>query len=86
MCQPQYIVCALRVTGPRPVFCLMRTATTVLPASACIPHHDTRAQSIRSYFTQDDDFNWNYGLTLAASGKYREAEEALAAVQRDSYR
>lgn len=43
-------------------------------------------QSIRSYFTGDDDFNWNYGLALAATGKYREAEEALAAVQRESYR
>lgn len=43
-------------------------------------------QSIRSYFTADDDFNWNYGLALAATGKYREAEEALAAVQREAYR
>lgn len=43
-------------------------------------------QSIRSYFTGDDDFNWNYGLALAATGKYREAEEALAAVQREGYR
>jgi intraflagellar transport protein 56 len=42
-------------------------------------------QSIR-YFANDDDFNWNYGLALAATGKYREAEEALAAVQSDKYR
>lgn len=43
-------------------------------------------QSIRSYFASDDDFNWNYGLALAATGKYREAEEALGAVQSDKYR
>ncbi|WIA41956.1 hypothetical protein OEZ86_009260 [Tetradesmus obliquus] len=42
--------------------------------------------SIRSYFASDDDFNWNYGLALAATGKYREAEEALGAVQSDKYR
>jgi intraflagellar transport protein 56 len=44
------------------------------------------SQSIRSYFANDDDFNWNYGLALAATGKYREAEEALGAVQNDKYR
>jgi hypothetical protein len=27
-----------------------------------------------------------YGLALAATGKYREAEEALGAVQSDKYR
>lgn len=43
-------------------------------------------QSIRSYFSADDDFNWNYGLALAATGKYKEGEEALAAVQREAYR
>jgi hypothetical protein len=43
-------------------------------------------QSIRSYFANDDDFNWNYGLALAATGKFREAEEALGAVQSDKYR
>lgn len=43
-------------------------------------------QSIKSYFANDDDFNWNYGLALAATGKYREAEDALAAVQSKRYR
>ena len=43
-------------------------------------------QSIRSYFNTDDDFNWNYGLALAATGKYKEAQEALAAVQQEAYR
>eukprot|EP00879_Flechtneria_rotunda_P009429 GHRR01009871.1.p1 GENE.GHRR01009871.1~~GHRR01009871.1.p1 ORF type:complete len:458 (+),score=143.98 GHRR01009871.1:1-1374(+) len=42
--------------------------------------------SIRSYFANDDDFNWNYGLALAATGKYREAEEALRSIQKDKYR
>lgn len=48
----------------------------------CVEH----LQSIRSYFAADDDFNWNYGLALAATGKYAEAEEALASVQRPEYR
>lgn len=50
------------------------------------PFAISHLQSIKSYFANDDDFNWNYGLALAATGKYREAEEALGAVQNESYR
>eukprot|EP00882_Tetradesmus_deserticola_P016201 GHRQ01017284.1.p1 GENE.GHRQ01017284.1~~GHRQ01017284.1.p1 ORF type:complete len:145 (+),score=66.89 GHRQ01017284.1:707-1141(+) len=42
--------------------------------------------SIRSYFANDDDFNWDYGITLAATSKFRDAEEALRAVRNDKYR
>uniref|UniRef100_A0A7S0WYC0 Intraflagellar transport protein 56 n=1 Tax=Chlamydomonas leiostraca TaxID=1034604 RepID=A0A7S0WYC0_9CHLO len=43
-------------------------------------------QSIKSYFPNDDDFNWNYGIAKAACGKYREAEETLALIQNEKYR
>lgn len=34
--------------------------------------------SIRAYLSQDDDFNWNHGLALAATGDYKAAEVRLA--------
>ncbi|XP_024372333.1 intraflagellar transport protein 56 isoform X3 [Physcomitrium patens] len=34
-------------------------------------------KSIKEYSEEQDEFNWNYGLALAASGAYKEAEEAL---------
>lgn len=43
-------------------------------------------QSIKTYFPNDDDFNWNFGVAKAVTGKYKEAEEALSAVQSDKYR
>mmetsp|Transcript_35995 Transcript_35995/g.106434 ORF Transcript_35995/g.106434 Transcript_35995/m.106434 type:complete len:556 (-) Transcript_35995:813-2480(-) len=43
-------------------------------------------QSIKSYFPSDDDFNWNYGIAKAATGKYREAEEALLSINAEKYR
>lgn len=45
-----------------------------------------RAQSIRSYFSGDDDFNWNFGLALAAGGKFVEAEAVLASISSLDYR
>ncbi|KAL6747777.1 flagellar protein Dyf13 [Haematococcus lacustris] len=43
-------------------------------------------QSIKSYFPNDDDFNWNFGIAKAAFGKYREAEETLSLIQSEKYR
>eukprot|EP00736_Rhodelphis_marinus_P004432 Rmarinus@m.5735 len=43
-------------------------------------------KSIKTYFYNDDDFNWNYGIALAASGQYRAAEETLSLVQNEKYR
>ena len=36
--------------------------------------------SIKSYYYNDDAFNFNYGQAKCATGSYREAEEALAQV------
>jgi len=41
--------------------------------------------SVKQYMYADDDFNWNYGLSLAATGAYKEAEEALLLVQSPAY-
>jgi len=30
--------------------------------------------SIKSFYENDDDFNWNYGITCAATQDYSEAE------------
>ena len=34
-------------------------------------------KSIRAYFINDDDFNWNFGLAFAATKEFKDAEEAL---------
>jgi len=34
-------------------------------------------KSIKSYFLNDEDFNWNFGIALAAAGEFWEGEEAL---------
>lgn len=39
--------------------------------------------SIKSYFYNDDVFNFVYGQTLASIGKWKEAEEAFLLVQHD---
>ena len=43
-------------------------------------------KSIRQYFNNDDDFNWNFGIALAQAKEYREAEEAFLRVQNAKYR
>jgi len=43
-------------------------------------------KSIKPYFTNDDDFNWNYGLACASTGDYKEAKEALLQIQNEKYR
>ncbi|CAJ1414714.1 unnamed protein product [Effrenium voratum] len=43
-------------------------------------------KSIKQYFTNDDDFNWNYGVACAAAGDYQEAKEALLSVQDEKNR
>jgi len=39
--------------------------------------------SIKSYFVNDPDFNWNYGIAKAYNGEYKEAEEALLLILND---
>lgn len=43
-------------------------------------------KSIKPYFSNDDDFNWNYGIACANAADYKEAKEALLQVQNDKYR
>jgi len=42
--------------------------------------------SVKAYMYNDDDFNWNYGIALAAVGNYKAAEEVLLLVQKEAYR
>ena len=37
--------------------------------------------SIKSYFINDDDFNWNNGIANASAGEYQEAEESFLRIQ-----
>ena len=34
-------------------------------------------KSIRPYFINDDDFNWNYGIACGSANEFKEAEEAF---------
>lgn len=43
-------------------------------------------KSIKTYFNNDDDFNWNYGIAKAAVKEYQEAEEGFQQVQNEKYR
>lgn len=43
-------------------------------------------ESIEQYVKDDDDFNWNYGIALAACQKYKEAEEVLLRIKKEKYR
>ncbi|KAG0570720.1 hypothetical protein KC19_6G183100 [Ceratodon purpureus] len=43
-------------------------------------------KSIKAYCEAQDEFNWNYGIALAASGAYQEAEEALLLVRNEKFR
>lgn len=43
-------------------------------------------ESIEQFVKDDDDFNWNYGISLAAAQKYREAEQVLLRVKKDKYK
>lgn len=42
--------------------------------------------SIKAYLYNDDDFNFNYGISLAATRQYKLAEETLLQVKIDKYR
>jgi len=42
--------------------------------------------SIKAYMYNDDDFNWNHGISLAQTGNFKAAEEALLLVQNEKYK
>jgi hypothetical protein len=43
-------------------------------------------KSIQQFFEADDDFIWNYAITLAATGDYKQAEEYFLKIQSEKYR
>jgi intraflagellar transport protein 56 len=43
-------------------------------------------KSVKAYFPNEDDFNWNYGIASAAAGDYKEAEEALSLIQNERHK
>eukprot|EP00828_Plagiopyla_frontata_P049376 TRINITY_DN981_c0_g1_i10.p3 TRINITY_DN981_c0_g1~~TRINITY_DN981_c0_g1_i10.p3 ORF type:complete len:150 (-),score=13.94 TRINITY_DN981_c0_g1_i10:24-473(-) len=43
-------------------------------------------KSIKSFFEEDDDFNWNYGITCAQVNEFKEAEGAFARIKSEKYR
>ncbi len=41
--------------------------------------------SVKQYMFSDDAFNWNYGISLAATGNFKEAQEALLSVKNEEW-
>jgi len=46
---------------------------------------NTYLKSTQAYLSNDDNYNWNYGISLAATKQYKEAEERLLMVQNENY-
>eukprot|EP01028_Stygiella_incarcerata_P004741 TRINITY_DN2060_c0_g1_i1.p1 TRINITY_DN2060_c0_g1~~TRINITY_DN2060_c0_g1_i1.p1 ORF type:complete len:554 (+),score=117.21 TRINITY_DN2060_c0_g1_i1:117-1778(+) len=46
----------------------------------------TYLKSVKAYFYQNDDFNWNYGIALASTGHFQEAEEVLTDIRNEKYK
>eukprot|EP01022_Parablepharisma_sp_SALTPOND_P028660 TRINITY_DN71360_c0_g1_i1.p1 TRINITY_DN71360_c0_g1~~TRINITY_DN71360_c0_g1_i1.p1 ORF type:complete len:467 (+),score=58.47 TRINITY_DN71360_c0_g1_i1:607-2007(+) len=42
-------------------------------------------RSIREFFQNDSNFNWNFGIALAATGDFAAAEEAFQAIKDETY-
>jgi intraflagellar transport protein 56 len=43
-------------------------------------------KSIKEFFPDDDDFNWNFGIALAATGDFKQGEEAFRLIKSDKYK
>ncbi len=43
-------------------------------------------KSIKAYFSSCNDFNWNYAITCANVGEYKEAKEAFQMITNEAYR
>ena len=43
-------------------------------------------KSIRPYFINDEDFNWNFGIASAAANEFKEAEEAFLQITNEKYK
>ena len=42
--------------------------------------------SIKSFYENDDDFNWNFAITCAATGDFNEAEQAFSKIKSERYK
>lgn len=42
--------------------------------------------TIKEFMSQDDDFNWNFGINCAKMGAWDQAEEALKSIQKEAYK
>lgn len=42
--------------------------------------------SIKSYFETDDDFHWNFAITCASTGDYKEAEKSFLSIRNEKYK
>lgn len=42
-------------------------------------------KSIKTYLYNIDEFNWNYGISLASVGEYKDAEECFTVIQSEKY-
>ena len=40
-------------------------------------------KSVKTYFYNDDDFNFNYAMAKSATGNYKDAEELLLVIQNE---
>ena len=43
-------------------------------------------KSVRPYYLNDDDFNWNFGIASAETNSFKDAEEAFLTIQNESYK
>ena len=43
-------------------------------------------KSVKSYFLNDDDFNWDFGIASASAGEFKAGEEALLQIQKEKYK
>ena len=62
---------------------LSRTLSFALSLSQLKQFEDVNIylNSVKAYMYNDDDFNHNYGISLAQTGNFKEAEETLLLVQ-----
>ena len=62
---------------------LFRTLSFALSLSQLKQFEDVNIylNSVKAYMYNDDDFNHNYGISLAQTGNFKEAEETLLLVQ-----
>ena len=42
-------------------------------------------KSVKNFFSNDNDFNWNYAISCAAVGDYKEAETAFLSITNEKY-